>query len=300
MITTKPYFYDSFKCTASACNDSCCIGWEIEIDETSLARFKNEKGDLGKKLNENINKNSFILSEDERCPFLKSNGLCELICQKGGDYICDICREHPRYHEWYGEYTDSGLGLCCDEACRLTFYNEKTITFITEGETTEVDEEINELLHQRKEIYKLITNRELPLSERLDCSVEFSEIRHLLNEFEPFDEEWTVASKYIKDNFDLLISKKGEYLSYIGKRVYEYEHLAIYLLHRYFMKSLYQYFPKSVIRGIGIYLGIQFLFDLYIYEKRGRFDFCDRIDSAKYISKQLEYSEENIDIIMNY
>ena len=30
----------------------------------------------------------FILTEDDRCPFLKSDGLCELILTKGEDMLC--------------------------------------------------------------------------------------------------------------------------------------------------------------------------------------------------------------------
>ncbi|MBR5516313.1 MAG: flagellin lysine-N-methylase [Clostridia bacterium] len=298
MITTKPYFYDEFRCIASDCKDSCCIGWEIEIDDTSILRFKNEGGALGKKLDNNIMEGSFILQKDERCPFLKADGLCELICEKGADYICDICREHPRYYEWYGEYTDCGLGLCCEEACRLTFASEKTLTFISEGNIQDRDKEISELLCERESLFRAISNRSRPLSSRIDFYTDFKEILSLFDELNPFDEIWIEASKYIKDNLDYLLSKKEEFLLHIGKRVYEYEHLANYLIHRYYMKSLYTYFTDSVIKGIGIYLGIQHLFDLYIYVKESKFDFSCRIESSKYISKQLEYSEENIDIIM--
>ncbi|MBE6687009.1 MAG: hypothetical protein E7591_07230 [Ruminococcaceae bacterium] len=298
MITTKPYFFNDFRCISSKCTDSCCVGWEIEIDEASQRRFQSETGSLGEKLKKNIKDSSFILKEDESCPFLLENGLCELICKKGEEYICDICREHPRYYEWYGEYTDCGLGLCCEEACRLTFCSEKSIELITEGIPEENDEEINTLLHEREKLFSSLKNRALPLSKRIDFSVDTDLILSIFPSLEPFDGLWSRASEYIKTNYKLLLSKKDEFLSHIGKRVYEYEHLAVYLTHRYYMKSLYTYLPDSVVKGIGIYLGIQFLFDLYIYEKQGRFDFDDRIFSAKYISKQLEYSEENIDIIM--
>ena len=33
MILTFPTFYRDFKCIANRCTDSCCIGWEIDIDE---------------------------------------------------------------------------------------------------------------------------------------------------------------------------------------------------------------------------------------------------------------------------
>ena len=29
----KPSFFDQFKCIGSACTDTCCAGWEIEVDD---------------------------------------------------------------------------------------------------------------------------------------------------------------------------------------------------------------------------------------------------------------------------
>lgn len=307
MIITKPYYYDQFKCIADKCKDSCCIGWEVGIDPESKARFEAEEGELGDKLKQKIKDSSFILDKEERCPFLLKNGLCELICKKDDKYICEICREHPRYHEWYGNYHDSGLGLCCEEACRLLFSDKKPVYFIvqTKGESKgNDDEDITFLLEQRSKLAEHFTDRTLPLSQRFSGlsdidSISLAEIIGLCKELEPFDLRWTQFMDFVKDGLDSLLTHNKDFLAHISERVYEYEHLTLYLLHRYFMKSLYLYFPDSVLRGIAIYLGIQYLFDLYCYKNNGKFDLCDRIDSAKYISKQLEYSEENIDIIMN-
>ena len=35
-----PHFYPNFACIASRCSDSCCIGWEIDIDERTAERYK--------------------------------------------------------------------------------------------------------------------------------------------------------------------------------------------------------------------------------------------------------------------
>lgn len=40
----KPSFFDQFKCIGSACTDTCCAGWEIEVDETTAEGYLNEKG----------------------------------------------------------------------------------------------------------------------------------------------------------------------------------------------------------------------------------------------------------------
>ena len=119
MFTIKPDFYDSFKCIADKCTDSCCIGWEIDVDEFALEKYNNINNDFGKKIRSQIIKsedgsNCFALAENERCPFLNQRNLCDIIINCGEDHLCDICREHPRFYEWFVGVTECGLGLCCE------------------------------------------------------------------------------------------------------------------------------------------------------------------------------------------
>lgn len=41
MILRVPEYYDEFSCIASRCKDSCCAGWEIDIDEESYEYYRN-------------------------------------------------------------------------------------------------------------------------------------------------------------------------------------------------------------------------------------------------------------------
>ena len=45
-----PDYYPEFSCIAGACKHSCCIGWEIDVDEEALARFSKVEGELGQSL----------------------------------------------------------------------------------------------------------------------------------------------------------------------------------------------------------------------------------------------------------
>lgn len=290
MITTRPDYYDKFKCIADKCTDSCCIGWEIDIDPETLEIYENESGELGEKLKKNIRDRSFLLTEDERCPFLKSDGLCELICRKGEGFLCEICTEHPRYYEYCGDHVDMGVGLCCEEACCLLFSELKPLTFITEGEG-ELDGEERELLELRAELASKPGLVEAMLSD-IDNS-----IFELWDGFEPYDGRWTTTNAYIKDKLDTLLSLRDEFNTYLGNRMLEYNRLTLYLLHRYFMRSVYSA-PSVILSGISLYIKTQYLWDLYTYHTTGKFDSADRIDTAKYISKQIEYSEENIDMLL--
>lgn len=36
MIRVVPDFYPAFHCIASACRHSCCVGWEVDVDQDTL------------------------------------------------------------------------------------------------------------------------------------------------------------------------------------------------------------------------------------------------------------------------
>ena len=54
VVFAYPDYYNEFRCTAGNCRHSCCVGWEIDIDDESLARFSKEDGALGDELRKNI------------------------------------------------------------------------------------------------------------------------------------------------------------------------------------------------------------------------------------------------------
>ena len=39
MKVLKPDYYDKFQCIANECTDSCCIGWDIDIDKISFRKY---------------------------------------------------------------------------------------------------------------------------------------------------------------------------------------------------------------------------------------------------------------------
>jgi len=93
MLTVYPDYYPAFRCIAGACKHSCCIGWEIDIDEESLAKYRTLSGPLGDRLRRNISADDpphFLLGEGERCPFLNKDNLCDLILSGGEGLLCQI------------------------------------------------------------------------------------------------------------------------------------------------------------------------------------------------------------------
>ena len=119
-----PEYYNSFKCIAEKCRDTCCIGWGIDIDESSLEKYKNLEGSEGERIRSTIDFTdgaSFICDGQGRCKNLDERGLCRIISALGEGYLCQICRDHPRYFNCDFGRCEGGLGLACEEAARIIF-----------------------------------------------------------------------------------------------------------------------------------------------------------------------------------
>ena len=136
-MTFYPAFRAAFACRASACRHSCCRGWEIDVDEAALRRYAAVKGTLGQELRRNIFQDDdgahFLLTEDERCPFLQPDGLCRLICELGEEALCEICALHPRFFTDVGEDTICGLGLSCEAVCDLLLNSDEPLCVVSEA-----------------------------------------------------------------------------------------------------------------------------------------------------------------------
>ena len=116
-----PKYYKKFRCIADKCEHSCCIGWEIDIDESTLLKYESLENGYGAVIRESISTEGaphFSLASADRCPHLDENGLCKIIMNAGEGYLCDICREHPRFYN-YTSVAEVGLGMSCREAARL-------------------------------------------------------------------------------------------------------------------------------------------------------------------------------------
>ena len=116
-----PKYYKNFKCIADKCEHSCCVGWEIDVDKDTLEKYKKLESGYGAAIRGSISTEDtphFKLSADDRCPHLDERGLCKIILSVGEDYLCDICREHPRFYN-YTSVAEVGIGMSCMEAARI-------------------------------------------------------------------------------------------------------------------------------------------------------------------------------------
>ncbi len=257
MITYAPDYYNDFKCIASACKHTCCAGWEIDIDEASLERFLKDPT-----IASHIKDNSFILDNDENCPFLRQDGLCQMILDHGEDFLCDICHEHPRFYNNYGDYMEAGIGLVCEEACRLILDKKEDFCLIP---STELPDDI-----------KTIFNSDIPLTERLNALKESvidpRSRASYIKTLEVLDPKWTK----LMDNIISTPPSMSEEMRLIDSDSRKFSNFCAYLLYRYpdetgFAVESTYLLADLVLKGTNIY------------------------EAARMFSGEIEYSDINID-----
>ena len=81
-----PSYYEKFSCIADRCKDSCCIGWEIDIDEDTYSYYHEMPGEFGDRLRNHMvtdsdGTNHFVLEKNGYCPFLNEQKLCDICIQ---------------------------------------------------------------------------------------------------------------------------------------------------------------------------------------------------------------------------
>ena len=285
MINIDAEIYNEFRCKADKCKHSCCKGWEIDIDEDTLEYYKNLDTELGNEILQNIQEKEdthFKLTDDDRCPFLKDNGLCKLIEELGEDSLCDICRLHPRFFEDINDYSLAGVGLSCEKVTELIF-EKKSLDFIICDSQKKI--EIYELL---KLLDINISHDSLDLSKMIPDYLEEGKIENVLDIFSntvPIDDKWKNEVLLIKSDYKKLL--EGFDSKDIDIKKYEIPYQ--YILFRQ-LELIEQYGTKKII-DYAIYS----IIFIILYARL----FHDDIEAVRRWSEQIEYNEDNINTLIN-
>lgn len=217
-----PEYFKDFKCIASKCEDTCCAGWGIVIDDVTYDRYKNVQGKFGERLRSEIvheaGENIFVL-KGNNCPFLNKEKTCDIYINIGEENLCYTCQQYSRYTEEFGSLREIGISLSCPEAARIMLNNDKKVTFEL-SENEEVVSSYNdinaqlfiELLQSRNIVMDMLQDRDIDLRKRVALALLFvDEIQEKIDESE-IKEIKSVREKY-SDKFFLeeLLEKLEEY-----------------------------------------------------------------------------------------
>jgi lysine-N-methylase len=159
---------------ADRCRHNCCIGWEIDVDEDTLEKYRALSGEVGARIRASLTESEgctcFCLGDGERCVHLDEQGLCRIIRELGEESLCEICREHPRFYHWIGERREGGLGAACEEAARLILDEADYASLVqANGEEVTITPETGkdfDAFAWRVALYGVLSDAALPYEER--------------------------------------------------------------------------------------------------------------------------------------
>ena len=257
-----PGYCKDFRCKADKCLHTCCAGWVIGIDEDSLARFMKEPD-----ISAGIEDGCFALKENGRCPFLRDDNLCDMILKHGEDFLCDICKEHPRFYNTFEDHTEAGIGMVCEEACRLILENDGPFRLVSEdGSEMELPEYVKSIFDSSETLVRKLS--EVSRGRRANSKLR----AEIFAGMEVLDPGWI---RLLHRIIGTPVSNEDED-NVIGEHEKEFLNIAAYLLYRY--------------EGAGRFTAeaIYLLADLVFHGK-------DIQDAARMFSGEVEYSDINIE-----
>jgi lysine-N-methylase len=185
-----PTYADSFRCIGSDCEDTCCKGWTIPVDEATIEKHRrlpaspllslcDFKGSLTPEGADHSKPLTFVqirMTDSQQCPLLSEDRLCRLQTEYGEEYLPSTCATYPRIVHRNGDKLEEALTLSCPEAARLvlldpTLFTPKPHTITQPLRNSPGDGSARSLppwfWSIREFVLVLIRNRAYPLWQRL-------------------------------------------------------------------------------------------------------------------------------------
>ncbi len=190
----RPNYISDFKCIGEKCDDSCCIGWSIDIDKNTFRKyFKTDNIEMKKRFSKNLYKNEntesddidygqMKINKDKRCPFLNKDKLCDIYNNFGESYLSNVCYTYPRIYNVLNGVYELSLNMSCPEAVKIIFNRQDPITFIEEEVIPDryiihsfIDTKnrewknslIKNLFFYRSKSVKIVQNRNFSIEDRI-------------------------------------------------------------------------------------------------------------------------------------
>lgn len=306
-----PDYFKEFKCIGGECEDTCCTGWQIDVDEDTFNQYKElEDKDLKNKFMDSICINEecvsnevdyakIMLNNSNRCPFLNDDNYCNVHSEMGEGCLSNTCSHYPRTLNKIDDDYEISLDISCPEAARLILSKMDGITFTEEeislkkyivaSEFDTNDEEFEELpIKDFREIrdycIKIIQDREYSISKRLYILGDF-----LVNLEKVTDDDCTLACRFmeeydIAEAADSYVKNNDNYIMQIS-------------------------FFKNIIESLDVYNEIESpIFKQYTKEVMDGFNVKDKFEIEEDSDRLIDgfaaytekYIEENSYIFENY
>jgi len=141
-----PRYVERFHCIGSQCEDTCCRGWAVAIDQKTFTAYSQvRQPELRASLAKSVARQGANSTQDDyarieldtetrQCP-LTQEGLCSVHKHLNESYLSHTCFTFPRYAREFGGQYEQALSLSCPEAARQALLAPDAFDF-TEGAMT--------------------------------------------------------------------------------------------------------------------------------------------------------------------
>ena len=188
----QPPHFASFRCLGADCEDTCCDGWAVTVDQRTYEKYQtcsdpqwHASFQQFVTITENPTSHDYarIQLSSTTCPFL-SEGLCSIHKDLGEDYLSVTCASFPRVLNVVNDVVERSLDLGCPEAARQALLDPSPMAFaesvlasqsFSEARLSVIDmndgaspgKPYRQFRAVRGFILSLLQNRALPISTRL-------------------------------------------------------------------------------------------------------------------------------------
>lgn len=282
MKNIYPSYYKKFRCIADKCPDSCCKGWDVVVDDEAHEYYSSVSGSFGEKLKKlteiDGDGDRIFTSQNGRCPFWNSAGLCDIYTKLGEKHLCRTCKSFPRITQDYTVFSERLLSLACPEAARLMLSEDCAYENFKEygDDFSECDysgDFMKFLLASREELSKIFTDRSVIFSKRLQKALMYAkELQNAVDSeaYEPISAEKIVLPVTFRKKSPLFIFSLHNGLDIMSNEWHEilcraekhaenkvsqkydvlFERMSQYFIYRYFLTSIDSFDLISAVKRI--------------------------------------------------
>ncbi|GAB6108781.1 flagellin lysine-N-methylase [Fusibacter bizertensis] len=219
-----PKYMLTFRCIGGACEDNCCIGWDVDIDKKTYLKYqKIQEPRMKREFNKYIHLNPYCydplvdyayaaLDDSKRCQFLNAENLCIIHKYLGESYLSNVCTNFPRIINKIDDLMEQSATPSCPEISRKLVLEPDAMNFICTD-----DNNANELL-----TYKIKQNDKRfkdTLISQLKTIRDYS-LAIISNKNFSIEENLSVLSYFIEDCFQL---ERNHNINMIKQIIEKYE-----------------------------------------------------------------------------
>lgn len=143
-VLVQPRFMARFSCLGSACPDTCCTGWVIDVEPALARRYRSHPDAAWRtrfaralvELRRRGGPPRTVVRFDERgcCPLLRADGLCSVQAELGEDWLPWVCRTFPRLEHGTGSLRYRTGSLGCVEVARKVLFDADALVESCDGD----------------------------------------------------------------------------------------------------------------------------------------------------------------------